>query len=65
MTGSDAKLIFFNKKMGKIFKKAFFKPKTEQNSFKDELYSMTGSDEKRIFQRKMVIILKNAVFNPK
>ena len=37
----------------------------EQNTvFKKELYSMSGFDAKRISQREMVTIFKDAVFNP-
>ena len=38
----------------------------EQNTvYKKELYSMSGFDAKRIFQREMVKISENAVVNSK
>ena len=46
-------------------KRCFLSKMKQSTVFKKKLYSMSGFDAKRIFQREMVKIWKNAFVNPK
>ena len=57
--------MYFFARDSKTFNKLLFSTHNGgKNRFQKEFYSMSGFDAKRIFQREMVKILKNAVFNP-
>ena len=56
---------FFARDSKKFVKFLFATQNGGKNSFQKEFYFMSGFDAKRIFQREMVKILKNAVFIPK
>ena len=55
---------FFASNSKKFVKLLFSTHNGGKNSFQKEFYFMSGFDAKRIFQREMVKILKNAVLNP-